>query len=117
MLEPRTRPRGRNPASRTSRNSFTDRSEVNRLVAWPGRISARRRMASSGMRVSAGAAGTGAPGGCAGGAGGKVGEGPGRCGPRGAERDDGGAEDRRLRDVVLVVLRRLDLPRVQAHRR
>src|SRR5947199_319514 len=45
MELPSTSPSGRNPASRTSRNSFTDRSEVNRVVRWPGRISASRRSA------------------------------------------------------------------------
>src|SRR3984885_3861750 len=48
MELPSTRPSGRNPTSRTSRNSFTDRSEVNRPPGRPGRSSARRRRASCG---------------------------------------------------------------------
>src|SRR5271166_4320960 len=48
MDVPSTRPTGRKPTSRTSRNSFTDRSEVKMLPARPGSSSARRRMASCG---------------------------------------------------------------------
>src|SRR5579862_5239880 len=48
MELPRTRPSGRNPTSRTSRNSLTDRSEVKIEPALPGCSSARRAMASRG---------------------------------------------------------------------
>src|ERR1700676_423857 len=48
MELPRTRPSGRNPTSRTSRNSLTDRSEVKIDPGRPGCSSARRRMASCG---------------------------------------------------------------------
>src|SRR6476469_147387 len=48
MELPRTSPSGRNPASRTSRNSLTDRSLVNRDPGEPGRSSARRAIASAG---------------------------------------------------------------------
>src|SRR5580692_1612588 len=48
MELPSTRPSGRNPTSRTSRNSLTDRSEVKIEPALPGSSSARRRMASCG---------------------------------------------------------------------
>src|SRR5215471_12125064 len=48
MDEPSTRPSGRNPASRTSRNSFTDRSEVKIDPALPGCSSERRLIASCG---------------------------------------------------------------------
>src|SRR3984885_8708898 len=48
MELPRTRPSGRNPTSRTSRNSLTDRSDVKIEPGLPGRSSARRRIASWG---------------------------------------------------------------------
>src|SRR5215470_17976877 len=48
MELPSTSPSGRNPASRTSRNSLTDRSEVKIAPGFPGCSSARRRMASWG---------------------------------------------------------------------
>src|SRR6516225_588777 len=48
MELPSTRPSGRNPASRTSRNSLTDRSEVKMDPGWPGFSSARRASASCG---------------------------------------------------------------------
>src|SRR5436190_23044025 len=112
MLDPSTSPNGRNPASRTSRNSFTDRSEVNRLVAWPGRISARRRIASSGMRSWSGSAVTWVSrwSTSARSAQGQVGQRAGGGRDPDVEADQRGAEDRRLGDVVAVVLSRLDLP-------
>src|SRR5215470_3665002 len=48
MELPSTSPSGRNPASRTSRNSLTDRSEVKIAPGLPGCSSARRLSASSG---------------------------------------------------------------------
>src|SRR5215468_7090437 len=48
MELPSTRPSGRNPASRTSRNSLTDRSEVKMAPGLPGFSSARRATASCG---------------------------------------------------------------------
>src|SRR4249919_2848103 len=114
MLEPSTSPSGRNPASRTSRNSLTDRSEVNRLVAWPGRISARRRIASSGMPSWVGSAVTRSPGWSAQW---KVGQRAGGGGDPAVEPHQRGAEERRLGDMVAMVLPGLDLPGAQVHRR
>src|SRR5436305_995577 len=54
MELPNTSPTGRKPASRTSRNSLTDRSDVNNAVGWPGRIAASRRIASSGTPSAVG---------------------------------------------------------------
>src|SRR6266700_868155 len=48
MEVPSTSPSGRNPASRTSRNSLTDRSEVKMEPGLPGFSSARRASASCG---------------------------------------------------------------------
>src|SRR5487761_227997 len=48
MALPSTRPSGRNPASRTSRNSLTDRSEVKIDPALPGCSSCSRLIASWG---------------------------------------------------------------------
>src|SRR5487761_197111 len=48
MALPSTRPSGRNPASRTSRNSLTDRSEVKIDPALPGCSSESRLIASCG---------------------------------------------------------------------
>src|SRR5260370_13233722 len=48
MELPSTSPSGRNPASRTSRNSLTDRSEVKMEPGLPGFSSARRASASCG---------------------------------------------------------------------
>src|SRR5579871_589370 len=48
MELPSTSPSGRNPASRTSRNSLTDRSEVKMAPGLPGVSSARRASASCG---------------------------------------------------------------------
>src|SRR6201992_3675637 len=48
MDEPSTSPRGRKPTSRTSRNSFTDRSEVKIDPALPGCSSWSRLIASCG---------------------------------------------------------------------
>src|SRR6516164_8276621 len=48
MELPSTSPSGRNPASRTSRNSLTDRSEVKIAPGVPGFSSASRRSASCG---------------------------------------------------------------------
>src|SRR5271163_4743487 len=48
MDVPSTRPSGRKPASRTSRNSLTDKSEVKIDPALPGCSSERRLMASLG---------------------------------------------------------------------
>src|SRR6185369_5779841 len=53
MELPRTSPSGRNPASLTSRNSLTDRSEVKIDPACPGRSSASRAMASCGTPSAA----------------------------------------------------------------
>src|SRR6478609_11532548 len=105
MLDPSTSPSGRKPASRTSRNSLTDRSLVNRLVGWPGRISARRRIASSGMCSSVGSKVTGSPGGSTER---KVGQGAPRRLGGATEVHERRAEDVRLGHVVTMVLRRLD---------
>src|SRR6185312_11510240 len=48
MELPSTSPSGRNPASRTSRNSLTDRSEVKMAPGLPGVSSAKRASASWG---------------------------------------------------------------------
>src|SRR5271165_5430746 len=48
MEVPSTRPTGRKPTSRTSRNSLTERSEVKIEPGWPGRSSASLRIASCG---------------------------------------------------------------------
>src|ERR1700729_796782 len=48
MDEPSTRPSGLKPTPRTSRNSFTDRSEVKIEPALPGCSSASRLIASCG---------------------------------------------------------------------
>src|SRR3984957_1129172 len=52
MELPSTSPSGRNPTSRTSRNSLTDRSEVKMPPGWPGRSSASRFMASCGTPLT-----------------------------------------------------------------
>src|SRR5512132_841497 len=117
MLDPSTSPSGRNPASRTSRNSFTDRSEVNSDVACPGRIPARRRMASSGMPMLLAATviwrlrgiRSGPPQR-------EDGQGVGRGAAPTVEPGDGGADDGRLGQVVAVVVARLDGPEVETHR-
>src|SRR5215469_4594334 len=49
MELPRTRPSGRKPTSRTSRNSLTERSDVKIDPALPGCSSASRRIASAGI--------------------------------------------------------------------
>src|SRR5215469_684435 len=51
MELPRTSPSGRKPASRTSKNSLTVRSEVKIDPALPGCSSASRRIASCGTPV------------------------------------------------------------------
>src|SRR6266851_7966770 len=52
MELPSTSPSGRNPASRTSRNSLTDRSDVKIAPALPGVSSASRLIASCGTPIA-----------------------------------------------------------------
>src|SRR5882724_1044354 len=129
MLEPRTSPNGRKPASRTSRNSLTLRSEVNSVVLCPGFISASRRIASSGMLWPSTSALLieNSPSDCSSGllaglakgllswlAKGHDLERIGRCPPAGVEAGDGGAEHRCLRAEQRRVTGFL-MPRSQAH--
>src|SRR5882757_2747659 len=128
MLEPRTSPNGRKPASRTSRNSLTLRSEVNSVVLCPGFISASRRIASSGMLWPSTSALLieNSPSDCSSGllawakgllsglAKGHDRERLGRRPPTGVEAGDGRAEHRRLRAEQRRVAGFL-MPRPQAH--
>src|SRR5215468_11524882 len=129
MELPSTSPSGRNPASRTSRNSLTERSDVKIAPGLPGWSSARRRMASCGTPAAPRSTGI-----CSVIVSLRYGSGlsapephPGHLPPlrverengeaarpgrhrRGGEPRDGGANDRDFRDMVPAVFHRGALP-------
>src|SRR3954454_24785657 len=123
MLEPKTRPNGRNPASRTRKNSFTDRSEVKRLVDCPGRISSSRLIASSGRPSACGSSAAGPAVSSSvtttsflrAGTKRQNAQAAGRRGPRPVEAGDRSPDHDRLGDVVAVVVTRLHLVHPQRH--
>src|SRR5215469_1226739 len=136
MELPSTRPTGRKPTSLTSRNSFTDKSEVKMAPGWPGRSSASLRIASCGtpstsrlvpcssviallgFQLTQHCSGSGAEPYSRGLAPLRIQRHHGQWRPRGvrpAEVGDRGADDRGLHDVVLPALLHRALMLADAH--